>query len=344
MDLSTNYLGFDLPHPLVPGAGPLSNEIDSIRRLVDAGAPMITLSSLFEEELRRESLASSQAIDGIKGHYGEALSYLPEPEQYVIGPEEYLERIRRAKAAAPVPVVASLNGTTRGGWLEYARLIEEAGADALELNLYRVSSDPDRSAGDIEDECVAVVREVCRLVQCPVAVKLSPFFTSLPHLARRLTLAGADALVVFNRFYQPDIDVETLELLPTLTLSTSQELQLRLRWLAILSGRVNADLAVTGGVHTAIDALKAVMCGADICQMVSSLLIHGPEHLAAVRDGMAQWLEAHEYQSLHQAHCSMNLQRCANPDALMRANYLHVLRSWDGLEPDPGAAGESVVI
>lgn len=342
MDLSTNYLGFDLPHPLIPGAGPLSNEVDSVRRLVDAGAPMVTLSSLFEEELRRESMASSAAIDGIKGHYGEALSYLPEPEEYTIGPEEYLDRIRRSKAAVAVPVVASLNGTTRGGWLEYAKLIEDAGADALELNLYRVASDPDRSAADIEDECVAVVKEVCSLVEIPVAVKLSSFFTSLPHLARRLTGAGADALVIFNRFYQPDIDVEALELVPTLKLSTSEDLQLRLRWLAILSGRINADLAVTGGVHYATDAVKAVMCGADVCQMVSSLLLHGPHHLAAVRDGMAQWLEAHEYESLHQAHCSMNLQRCANPDALMRANYLHVLRSWGGLDPD--APGTSVVI
>ncbi len=334
MDLSTNYLGFDLPHPLIPGACPLANDLDAVRHLEDAGAPMITLTSLFEEELRRESLATSHAVDDIKGHFPEALSYLPEPDEFTVGPEEYLDRVRRTKAAVGVPVVASLNGTSRGGWLEFARLIEDAGADALELNLYRVSSDAERSAGEIEEETVGVVKDVCDAVALPVAVKLSPFYTSLPHLGRRLALAGADALVIFNRFYQPDIDVETLDLLPTLQLSTSEELQLRLRWLAILSGRVNLDLAVTGGVHTALDALKAVMCGADACQMVSALLLHGTQHLAAVREGMARWLAEHEYESLRQAHCSMNLQHTANPDALMRANYLHVLRSWEGVVPD----------
>jgi dihydroorotate dehydrogenase (fumarate) len=334
MDLSTNYLGFNLPHPLIPGACPLANDLDMVRRLEDAGAPMITLTSLFEEELRRESLATSRAMDHVKGQFSEALSYLPEPDEFTIGPEEYLDQLRRTKAAVGVPVAASLNGSSRGGWLEFARLIEDAGADALELNLYRVSGDAERSAGEIEDESVAIVKEVCDVVSMPVAVKLSPFYTSLPHLGRRLSLAGADAMVIFNRFYQPDIDVETLDLVPTLQLSTSEELQLRLRWLAILSGRVNLDLAVTGGVHTALDAIKAVMCGADACQMVSSLLLHGPHHLAAVREAMAQWLEGHEYHSLNQAHRSMNLQHTANPDALMRANYLHVLRSWEGLPTD----------
>lgn len=331
MNLSTNYLGFELPHPLMPGACPLTGDLAMVRRLEDAGASMIVLASLFEEELRRESMAAAMAIDGIKGHFAEALSYLPEPEQYMIGPEEYLDRIRKTKRAVSVPVVASLNGTNQGGWLTYAKLIEEAGADALELNLYRVASDVDRSADDIEDESVAVVKEVCETTTMPIAVKLSPFYTSLPHFGRRLTEAGAEALILFNRFYQPDIDVDNLELTPSLKLSTSEDLQLRLRWLAILSGRVNADLAASGGVHTALDAIKAVMCGADACQMVSSLLMHGPEHLAAVRDAMALWLEQHEYESLQQAHCSMNLQHCANPDALMRANYLHVLRSWSGI-------------
>lgn len=341
MDLSTTYLGFDLPHPLVPGASPLTDTADGARRLEDAGAPMITLSSLFEEELRRESLATLHAIEDRKDHYAEALSYLPEPEGFTIGPEDYLERVRRTVEAVGVPVVASLNGTTRGGWLEYARLIQDAGADALELNLYRVAADADRSAADIEDESVSVVQELSRQVTVPLAVKLSPFYTSLPHTGRRFSEAGAEALVIFNRFYQPDVDVEELELSPVLQLSTSQELQLRLRWLAILSGRVNVDLAVTGGVHTALDAIKAVMCGADACQMVSALLIHGVSHLQAVREQMAAWLEEHEYESLRQAHCSMNLQRSANPEALMRANYLHILRSWAPIHPEQasGAGG-----
>ena len=332
MDLTTTYLGQKLPHPFVPGAGPLVADFDMARRLVDAGAPMLTMWSLFEEELRRESIATTAAVDGPKNQFAEALSYLPEPDEFTIGPDDYLEHLGKLKAATGVPIVGSLNGISRGGWLSYAEQIEAAGAAALELNLYRVAVDEDRSAADIEDESVAIVKEVCGSIRIPVAVKLSPFYTSLPHFASRLVGAGAKALVLFNRFYQPEIDVEELELKPRLLMSDSSELNLRLRWLSILAGRLGGvELAVTGGVHTAIDGLKAVMAGASACQVVCALLANGPQRLELLRTQLADWLTQHEYESLAQARGSMSLTRGPEPESILRANYVHVLRSWSGV-------------
>lgn len=335
MDLSTTYLGFELPHPLMPGASPMVDDLDLVRRLEDAGAAAIVMHSLFEEQLIEEQLVRHML--NLNEHcYAEAVSFFANYRQpdidvdmeIAVGPDQYLEQIRRIKEAVAVPVIASLNGTTPGGWIDYARLIEQAGADALELNVYHVATSPDESAADVEARMLETVAAVRRTVDVPMAVKLSPFLTSVAHVAGRLRAAGADALVLFNRFYQPDLSLERLEATPELHLSDSSELLLRLRWLAILSGRVDASLAVSGGVHTTRDALKAVMAGADSVQLVSALLRHGPEHLAAVREGMARWLEEHEYDSLRQLHRSMSLQRCPDPQAFERGNYVRILQSW----------------
>jgi dihydroorotate dehydrogenase (fumarate) len=328
VDLSTEYLGFKFDHPLMPGAAPFCEDMDMVRRLEDAGAPAIVLNSLFEEQIRREALATADAIDGPKEQFAEALTYLPEPDEFTVGPEQYLERLSRIKAAVGVPVIGSINGTSAGGWLEYGKLIEQAGADALEVNLYHVPADIHRGAQQIEAEHVAIVRTLRQALTIPLAVKLSPFYTSLPHFARQIDDAGADAIVIFNRFYQADIDIEELDLHRTLRLSDSSELLLRLRWLAILFGNVNADLAVTGGVHTAADAIKAVMTGAGAVQLVSAIFRKGPQVLAALRSEVAAWLEENEYASLAQARGSMSLQRCPDPDAYTRANYMHILQNW----------------
>lgn len=328
MDLTTRYLGFELPHPLIPGCSPLGGDLDSVRRLEDAGAPMIHLPSLFEEEIKQESLATAAALDGPKNQFAEAASYLPEPESFTVGPEEYLHRVERTKAAVSIPVVASLNGATPGGWMRFAEMMQDAGADAIELNLYRVSSEFDLSSDDLESEDISIVSEVAKAVRVPLAVKISPFYTSMPHVASSIAEAGAQAIVLFNRFYQPDIDVENLEPLRMLELSTSAELRPRLRWLALLSSRINTQLAVTGGVHTAIDAIKAVMCGAHAVQVVSCLLRFGPDYLTKLRDELTNWLEEHEYDSLDQARGSMSQQRSPDPHVYERANYIHLLRSW----------------
>lgn len=330
MDLSTTYLGLTLPHPLIPGASPLADELGDVKRLEDAGAPMIVLRSLFEEQLVHEQLAAHSGIDAHENSFAEALSYFPSAEGFRFGPDSYLEHIVRAKRAVGVPVVASLNGTTPGGWVDYAGLLEGAGADALELNLFFVPTDPEESARDIEDRLLALVRSVRTHVKIPLAVKLSPFYTSLPHFARRLESEGADALVLFNRFYEPDIDVRNQQVVRCLTLSSSMELLPRLHALAIVSGRTRLSLCVTGGVHTGLDALKAVMCGADGVQMVSALLREGPQHLMNVRSQMESILEANEYDSLAQVKGSMSLTRCPDPKAYERVNYMHILQNWRG--------------
>ncbi len=327
MNLTTTYLGFELPHPLVPGASPLAEDLDTVRRLEDAGAPMITMYSLFEEQVVREELSLTNSIETPKECYAEALSYFPDPDEFVLGPDEYLEQVRKVKAAVSVPVVGSLNGTTEGGWLRYAKLIEQAGADALELNLYELALDTRESGEAVERRGLEVVRAVKRQVPIPVAVKLSPFYSSIANYAHRLEEAGADGLVLFNRFYQPDIDVEKQELV-RVNLSSPSELLLRVRWIGALSGRVRPSLAATGGVHTAPDAVKAVMAGAHATQVVSALLRHGPGYLRQVRQELALWLEEHEYESLRQMQGSMSLLRCADPAAYLRANYIKLLQSW----------------
>jgi dihydroorotate dehydrogenase (fumarate) len=330
MDLSTTYLGLELPHPFISGASPLADDLDTVRKLEDAGAAAIVMRSLFEEQLVQEQVATDWHMASPSDSFAEALSYLPDPETFHLGPGEYLEQLARIKAAVAIPVIASLNGTSLGGWLEYARLIQEAGADALELNVYRLAADPDESGEVIERQTLDMVRAVRDSLEIPLAVKLSPFYTALASFARRLEEAGADGLVLFNRFYQADIDPEELEAVRTLHLSDSSELLLRLRWLAILSARLGLSLAASGGVHTAIDGIKATLCGADAVQVVSALLRNGPDHLTQLRNDTAAWLVEHEYESLAQMQGSMNLERCPDAEAYERANYMHILQGYPG--------------
>jgi dihydroorotate dehydrogenase (fumarate) len=328
MNMKTEYLGLHLEHPLMAGASPLAADLDLVKRLEDAGAAAITMSSLFEEQITREQNGTIYDMEISSGTSAEAVSYFPQADELRFGPDNYLEQLRKIKAATKVPVIASLNGITASGWLDYARQIEQAGADALELNLYYLATNPLETADLVEKRMLEIVRTVKGNVKLPVAVKLSPFFSSLAHFAKVLEGAGADAIVLFNRFYQPDLNIETLEVEPSLHLSDSSELLLRLRWLALLSAQLDVPLAVSGGVHTAQDAIKATMAGATGIQMVSSLLMHGPEHLKKVREGMTAWMEEHEYESLEQMRGSMNLLKYPNPQAFERANYMRVLAGW----------------
>lgn len=334
MNLATRYLGLELPHPFMPGASPLVDDLDMVRRLEDAGAAAIVMHSLFEEQLVAEQLATHAAVDDPGESFAEALSYLPQPDDFALGPDEYLEQIVRIRHAVEVPVIASLNGTTRGGWLEHGAAMETAGADALELNVYQLVTDVERDAAGVESEMVSMVKDLTGRLTIPVAVKLSPFFTCPAHLAARLVEAGAAGLILFNRFFQPDLDVEELEARRTLTLSDSSELLLRLRWLAILSAQIDTSFAVTGGVHKPVDALKAIMAGADAVQVVSLLLRHGPEALYELICGVRQWLEDHEYDSLEQARGSLDMRHSPDPSAYSRGNYVQILQSWRGYLSD----------
>ena len=332
MDLSTEYLGLKLPHPLVAGASPLSDDLDGVKRLEDAGASAIVLRSLFEEQITREQMSEYINLDSHGESFAEAASFFPSPLAFALGPFPYLEHLRRAKEAVRIPIMGSLNGSTPGGWIEYAQLIEQAGADALELNLYRIATNPKVSGAEIERQAVETLEAVKRAVTIPVAVKLSPFYAALANFARELDHAGADGLVLFNRFYQPDIDVEELTATRTLHLSDSSELLLRLHWVAILSGHVRPSLAVTGGVHTALDVVKATMAGAHVTQMVSALLTRGPLHLRTVLHDLTAWLQEHEWHSLAEMRGNMNLLKVPDPDAYERANYMLMLQSWRGIE------------
>jgi dihydroorotate dehydrogenase (fumarate) len=328
MDLTTTYLGLTLAHPLVPGASPLADDLDSVRRLEDAGAPAIVLRSLFQEQIVDEQMTEHFNIDAHGDGFAEATSFFPGPDAFVLNTDRYLEHLRQVKEAVRVPVIASLNGTSPPGWLEYARLMEQAGADALELNVYRVATSPSVSGAEIEQQTIEIVREVRRGVTIPIAVKLSPYFSALAHLSRDLDGAGADGLILFNRFYQPDLDVEELAVSPTLHLSDSSELLLRLHWTAILSGQVRASLAVTGGVHTALDVIKATMAGAHVTQMVSALLRHGPNHLRVVVRDIVTWMTDHEWSSLSEMRGNMSLRKVPDPEAYERAHYIHMLQGW----------------
>ena len=326
MNLKTTYLGLELQHPLMPGASPLADDLDSVRRLEDAGAAAIVMRSLFEEQIRREQLRTFLHTEPHGESFAEALCYFPRPEAFVLGPEEYVEHIGRVKRAVAIPVIASLNGTSRGGWLEYGREIAQAGADALELNVYSIPSSGDENAAAIEGRTVELVRELKATVKIPVAVKLSPFYTSLPHFVSRLESVGVDGVVLFNRFYQPDIDPEGLALKSQLQLSTSAELPLRLQWLALLKDRARCSLAATGGIHDGRDAVKAVMAGADAVQLVSALLHGGPARLQVVLTEMIRWMEEHVYESLAQMKGSMSRAACPDPSVYERANYILVLQ------------------
>jgi dihydroorotate dehydrogenase (fumarate) len=328
MDLATTYLGLPLAHPLITGASPLVDHMDLVRRLEDAGAAAITMHSLFEEQLALDAEATRYAVEAQAHSHPEAESYFPLAADYALGPDEYLEQIHRIKAAVRVPVIASLNGVTGEGWTGYARLIEQAGADALELNMYLVAVNPIESGGVVERRLLDVTAAVRSSVELPIAVKLSPFWSSLSHVAASLDGVGADGLVLFNRFYQPDIDVDELDVVPRLRLSDPSELLLRIRWLAALSGRIRASLAASGGVHGVEDVVKALMAGADVVQIVSALLAQGPEHLLVLREGLERWMEEREYASIAQLRGSMSLARCPDPRAFERGGYMRVLQTW----------------
>ena len=327
-DLTTTYLGLSLKNPLVASASPLSKKMESVRQLETAGVSAIVMYSLFEEQIIQESLKLHRDLTRGIDSYAEALSYLPDYGTYSIGPETYLDQLRKIKQAVNIPVIGSLNGVSTGGWIEYAQKIEQAGADALELNLYYLSTDPELSGAELEDRYVTLVRDIRKQLRIPFAVKLRPFYTSLPHFSRKLVEAGADGLVLFNRFYQPDIDLEELDVVPNLVLSTSHELRLPLRWIAILYGRVQADFALTSGVHTAEDMLKAVMAGASVTMVASEFLQRGVNRAAEMLSDLDMWLDEHEYISISQMKGSMSQQAVAEPAAFERANYMAVLSSY----------------
>lgn len=326
-DLTTNYLGMQLRTPLVPSASPLSQEVSSIRRMEDAGAAAVVLYSLFEEQLRQESLELDHHLSAGTESFAESLSYFPQASEYRLGPEGYLEHIRKAKEAVRIPIIASLNGATAGGWAEYAKEIEEAGADALECNIYSIPTDPDVSSAQVEQTYIDIVKAVKHTVSIPVAVKVSPFFSNLANMAKRLDQAGADGLVLFNRFYQPDIDLEELEIRPNVLLSTPQALRLPLTWIGILYGRVQASLAATSGVHDPQDAIKLLMVGANVTMICSALLRNGINHLRYLEQGIREWMERREYESVGQMQGSMSQLKCPDPGAFERAQYMRAVKS-----------------
>ncbi len=327
VDLRTSYLGLRLKSPLVCSASPLMEDVDNIRRMEEAGASAVVLHSLFEEQLTLESFDLDHHLFAGTDSFAEATSYLPELSDLGLGPERYLEHVTAAKTAVEIPVIASLNCVSAGSWLEYATKLEQAGADALELNTYFLATDPDRTGSFIDAMYVDLISDIKARVKIPVAMKLSPFFSSIPHMASRLATAGADGLVLFNRFYQPDFDLDQLEVSPTLTLSTPAELLMRLHWIAILHGRVTTDLAVTGGVHSATDVLKSMMAGARVAMMTSALLKYGIEHLRSVERDLRTWMVEHEYESIEMMQGSMSHAAVAEPGAFERANYMKVLRA-----------------
>ena len=329
LDLTTTYLGLHLKNPLVASASPLSKKIDTLRRLEDAGAAAVVMYSLFEEQLTHESQELHHYLERGTNSFAESLDYFPELDTYNMGPELYLEHLHNVKRALDIPVIGSLNGISPGGWVDYAHRMEQAGADALELNIYSLPTDPDVSSAELEDSYVQLVRDVRATIKLPIALKLSPFFTSLPHVAKRFVEAGANGLVLFNRFYQPDFDLEELEVIPNLELSTSHELRLPLRWIAILYGRIAADFALTSGVHTAQDVLKAMMAGANVAMMTSTLLTNGIGRLMHILNDLQEWMEEHEYASIGQMRGSIRQQAVADPVAFERANYMRALSSFD---------------
>jgi dihydroorotate dehydrogenase (fumarate) len=328
MNLKSRYLGLELRNPLVASAGPLTHEVEHMQQLEDAGIGAVVLPSLFEEQLRLEAETLDHYLEHGGESFAEAISYFPDLNNYNAGIDHYLETLQRAKRALRVPVIASLNGFSAGGWIDFATELERAGADALELNIYFLATNPDVTGAEVEQVYVDIVRQVKHQIKIPVAVKLGPYFSSMSNMAKRLTTAGADGLVLFNRFYQPDIDLENLEVTPNLKLSGSVDARLPMRWIAILYGHIHASLAATSGVHTAEDALKMIMVGADAVMMCSALLQHGPHHVGAVLRGMLQWMEDHEYSSLDVMRGSMSQRSCPEPAAFERANYIRVLDSY----------------
>lgn len=329
VDLTTSYLGLTLKNPVVASASPISKKLEGFQRLEEAGASAVVMYSLFEEQITHESLALDHFLNRGTDTFAESLTYFPDLENYNIGPDAYLELIHKAKQVVSIPVIGSLNGVSTGGWVDYAKKIEEAGADALELNMYYISTDPGLTSQELEQNYVNLVKDVRAQVNIPLAVKLSPYFSALPNLASRLVTAGANGLVLFNRFMQPDLDIETLEVTPNLVLSTSNELRLPLRWIAILYGRVTCDFALTSGVHSSHDVLKSMMAGARVTMLASELLQNGVGRISEILNDMSVWMESYEYESVRQMQGSMSQQAVAEPAAFERANYMKALQSFD---------------
>jgi dihydroorotate dehydrogenase (fumarate) len=327
-DLKTTYMGIPLKNPLVVSPSPLSEGLDNLRKMEDAGAAAVVMHSLFEEQIRLEELGLDRNLNQGTETYWESPSYFPDIQDFHMGPEEYLRAVENAKQAVQIPVLGSLNGVSTGGWIRYAKAIEQAGADGLELNVYGIPTDPEMDSQKVEENMLDLVREVKKNLKIPIAVKIGPYFSSLPNVAKKLTESGADALVLFNRFYQPDLDLEAMEVCPNLTLSHSNTIRLRLRWVAILYGRINADMAITGGVQTAEDAIKAVMVGARAAMMTSALLRQGIPYLSTVLDGLTGWMEKHEYASVLRMQGALSQKSVADPAAFERANYMKVLGSY----------------
>jgi dihydroorotate dehydrogenase (fumarate) len=339
VDLRTTYLGLELRSPLVASPSPLTGELDGLRRLEAAGVGAVVLPSLFEEQLTHDQLELDRLLETTADHVGEAQSYFPDLEDYNTGPWTYLDHITQAKRALSVPVIASLNGITPGGWVGHAKRMRDAGADALELNLYTVATDPGVGAAELEARYLDLVAQVREAVSTPLAVKLSPFFTALANFAARLDAAGVDGLVLFNPFYQPDLDLDSRDVVPRLVLSTSEELRLPLRWIAILYGRVGTSLAATTGVHTGLDAAKVLLAGADVTMMTSALLRNGPEHVAVVEQQLGAVLAEHDYDSVAQLRGSMSRVHMPDPAGFERANYVRTLMSWSSrAQVSPGQA------
>jgi dihydroorotate dehydrogenase (fumarate) len=328
MDLRTTYLGLELENPLVPSASTLSSRIDTLKRLEDSGASAVVMQSLFEEQIEHEEIQTNRVLETGADSFTEARSFFPELEEYNTGPDEYLRHLEACKRELRIPVIGSLNGITDGGWIRYAKLIEDAGADALELNVYFVAADPDEPGEQVERRYLDLVASVRDTVSLPLAVKIGPFFSSVANISQRLVAAGADGLVLFNRFVQPDIDLELLEVGHTLRLSTSDELLLGLRWIAILHGRLDASLAATTGIHTPEDAVKMLLAGADVTMMASALFRHGPEHLVRMHEGISAWLEEHGYASVEEMKGSFSEQNVEDPIAFSRSNYMKMLVSF----------------
>lgn len=328
MDITTKYLGLELKSPIVPSAGPLSEKISNIREMEDAGAGAVVLYSIFEEQIEHEQLELDYFTSVYSESYAEATSFFPEPFQFKTGTEEYLEHIRKAKQAVNIPIIASLNGKSLGGWTEYAKLIEQAGADALELNIYLLPTDIHKTSADVEQVYIDIVKSVKAAIKIPVAVKLHPFFTSTIRIANQLAKAGADGLVLFNRFYQPDIDLENLEVTPNILLSTSLSMRLPLRWIAILYNRINVDLAASSGIYNATDVIKMIMAGANVTMMLSSLLKLGIPHIADVISELKNWMEEKEYESISMMRGSMSYINVEDPSKFERVNYIKTLHSY----------------
>jgi dihydroorotate dehydrogenase (fumarate) len=327
INLTTKYLGLDLRTPLVASASPLSQELDSIRHLEDAGASAVVLYSLFEEQLRHEALELDERLDSGTESFAESITYFPRPAEFRLGPEGYLNHIRKAKEAVRIPIIASLNGATVGGWTQYAKQIEQAGADAIECNIYSIPTDVDKSSSEVEQDYIDIVQSVKAAVGIPVAVKISPFFSNMANMAKRLDVAGANGLVLFNRFYQPDIDLESLEIVPNVLLSAPQALRLPLTWIGILYGKIKANLAATSGIHGPEDVINMLRVGADVTMLCSTLLRNGMTHLRFIERGLYEWMESHEYESVSQMKGSMSQLRCADPAAFERAQYMRAVKS-----------------